>query len=222
MYLIPGDVPIYQDFIPTSRANNPDLFMAPSGITVHDTGNSKHGANAKAHAGYLKGSAAAAIPASWHYTVDDRVIYQHLPNNRVGWHCGDGYSGHGNRRTIGVEICINRDGDINKAEANAIWLIVKLILENRSIDPLIPSCIYQHNFWSNKNCPAIIRARPSGWERFVGAIKTNHTLKFSSTDAADERALDRVKKLESEIGSLREEIAHARRMIVNARAALTA
>ena len=221
MYLIPGAVPIYQDFIPTSRANNPDLFMAPVGITVHDTGNSSHGANARAHAGYLKGAAAAAIPASWHYSVDDQVIYQHLPNNRSGWHCGDGYSGHGNRRTIGVEICVNRDGNLNKAEANAIWLITKLILENRSIDALIPGCIYQHNFWNNKDCPRLIRARLNGWERFVGAIKKDYAFKFNSTDDADDRALDRVNKLETEINSLRKDLAQAQGMIGNARLALT-
>jgi len=29
-------------------------------------------------------------PVSWHYTVDDNGVYQHLPENIIGYHAGDG------------------------------------------------------------------------------------------------------------------------------------
>ncbi len=33
---------------------------------------------------------------SWHFTVDDSVVYQHLPLDENGWHAGDGTNGTGN------------------------------------------------------------------------------------------------------------------------------
>lgn len=64
------------------------------------------------HARYEKNP---ETPTSWHFTVDEKEIYQHLPLNENGWHAGDG--GTGNRKSIGIEICEN-DGDFEKAVAN--------------------------------------------------------------------------------------------------------
>ena len=120
-------VPITQDLIPVGRRNRPGYRLVPRYITIHDTANPNAGAGAKAHANYLKGAAAASIPASWHFTVDDRLIVQHLPLDENGWHCGDGTNGIGNRQSIGVEICENRDGNRAAAEANAAWLTAQLL-----------------------------------------------------------------------------------------------
>ena len=56
------------------------------------------GANAENHAKYLYKQATEGTfrTASWHFTVDDKQIYQHLPTNENGWHAGDG-DGSGNR-----------------------------------------------------------------------------------------------------------------------------
>lgn len=161
-------VQIIQDLIPKGRRNRPGYRLDPKYITIHDTANTQSGADARAHAQYLKGSTAASLPVSWHFTVDDKVIYQHLPLNENGWHAGDGASGTGNRQSIGIEICENRDGNRAQAEANAAWLVAKLLREfNLGLDR-----VKQHYDWSGKNCPRVLRARKGGWEGFLAAVQS--------------------------------------------------
>lgn len=84
---------IIQDIIPKGNNNRPGYSMNPTYITVHNTANTAAGANAKMHARYEKNPNTAT---SWHFTVDEKEIYQHLPLNENGWHAGDG-NGTGNR-----------------------------------------------------------------------------------------------------------------------------
>ena len=158
---------IVQDFIPKGR-NRPGLPMVPEWITVHDTANTKAGADALAHAKYLKGDAAAALPVSWHYTVDGKQIYQHLPLDESAYHAGDGLNGPGNRTSIGVEICENIDGDRAMAEEMAARLIARLMKEfNLGTDKVV-----QHSKWSpGKDCPRVLRNRPAGWEVFLRMVQ---------------------------------------------------
>ncbi len=118
-------VKITKDFIPVGHNNRPGYVMNPAYITVHNTANTARWANAAMHARYEKNP---ETPTSWHFTVDEKEIYQHLPLNENGWHAGDG-NGTGNRKSIGIEICENSDGDFEKAVANAQWLIQKLMKE---------------------------------------------------------------------------------------------
>ncbi len=158
---------IVQDFIPPGRRNRPGHKLDPKYITIHDTANTQTGADAKAHAAYVKSTAAANIPASWHFTVDDSVIIQHLPLNENGWHAGDGSTGTGNRESVGIEICENSNGNRAQAEKNAAWLTAKLLKDFGL--PL--AAVKQHYDWSGKNCPAQIRARKNGWKDFLAAIE---------------------------------------------------
>ena len=160
---------INQDFIPAGKSNRPGYPMTPEYITIHQTGNASAGANAEMHARYLKNPSTNV--ASWHYTVDDAEIYQHLPLTENGWHAADGTNGPGNRKSIGIEGCINRDGDLAKAEDNMAWLAAKLIKEVSSLKPF-PECMKQHYDWNNtRNCPRQIRERRNGWEDFLAQVK---------------------------------------------------
>lgn len=161
---------IIEDIIPVGRPNRSGLKISgPQWITIHDTANTRAGANALAHASYLKGDAAAKIPVSWHFTVDDKQIVQHLPLNEVGWHAGDRANGTGNRSSIGVEICENQDGNREKAEANAALLVADLLQKfGLNINQIV-----QHNRWSGKNCPRVLRSRPNGWAQFLTAVEQN-------------------------------------------------
>jgi len=162
-------VQIIQDFIPKGRRNRPGYKLVPRYITIHDTANTNVGADAMTHARYLKSNAAAAIPASWHFTVDDRVIVQHLPLNENGWHAGDGANGPGNRQSIGIEICENRDGNRALAERNAAWLVAKLLKDyGLGLDR-----VKQHYDWSGKNCPRVLRGRKGGWQGFLAAVESH-------------------------------------------------
>ncbi|KIL23704.1 hypothetical protein B4127_2637 [Bacillus pumilus] len=157
-------VKIIKDYIPKSNKNRPGNYMKPLYITVHNTANTAKGANAASHASFVKRSSTAV---SWHYTVDENVIYQHLPLNENGWHAGDG-RGNGNMKSIGIEICENADGNFEQAVENAQWLIRKLMTEQG-----IPLAnVVPHKRWSGKNCPRKLLNR---WDSFKAGIATAHT-----------------------------------------------
>ncbi|GKU79844.1 N-acetylmuramoyl-L-alanine amidase [Paenibacillus sp. L3-i20] len=142
---------IKENFIPKGRGNRTGYTMKPEYITIHETGNKA--ADAEDHAKYLKGDTAASKPVSWHYTVDDNETIQHLPTDESGWHAGDGASGPGNRKSIGIETCehagINQEvAWLNTAKLTA-WLLFTLNL------PL--SAVVQHSKWSGKDCPQDLR-----------------------------------------------------------------
>ncbi|MGV7135288.1 N-acetylmuramoyl-L-alanine amidase [Bacillus velezensis] len=152
-------VKITKDFIPVGHNNRPGYAMNPAYITVHNTANTARRANAAMHARYEKNP---ETPTSWHFTVDDKEIYQHLPLNENGWHAGDG-NGTGNRKSIGIEICENSDGDFEKAVANAQWLIKKLMKDQGiSLANVVP-----HQHWSGKYCPRKLLDR---WDSFKAGI----------------------------------------------------
>jgi len=157
---------IIQDLIPKGRKNRPGLQNPMKFITIHNTGNSSKGSNARAHASYLKGDTAASLPVSWHYTVDDAGAYQHLPDNETAFHAGDG-NGPGNRQSIGIEICQNSDGNLLLATENAARLCATLCKKHN----IAIKNIVQHNFWSGKNCPEQLRAnRPYSWSTFTSKV----------------------------------------------------
>lgn len=152
---------IIEDFIPKERANRSGIPMNPLYITIQNTGNISEGANAKMHANYVK---TIDLIVSWHYTVDDTVIYQHLPLSEVGWHAGDG-NGEGNYKSIGIEICMNIDGDRYKAEDNTVKLVVYLMKKyNIPLDRVV-----QPNHWSGNNSHRIIS--PEDWTRLIDMIE---------------------------------------------------
>ena len=159
---------ITQNFIPAGRRNRPGIKLTgPKYITIHDTANPAKGADALMHARYLKGDDAANRPASWHFTVDDQRVVQHIPLDEVAWHAGDGSKGPGNTSSIAIEICENVDCDRAKAEANAAELVAYLLKQfGLPIDAVV-----QHNRWTGKDCPRIIRHRPGGWEAFLAAVR---------------------------------------------------
>lgn len=179
---------IKQKIISAGRRNRPatnpasSLFrkqMQPQYITIHNTGNRSATATASNHAAYLMGNTAANAPVSWHYTVDDNEIWQHLPLNEAGFHAGDNL-GPGNTNSIGIEICENQlPGNMAKyleAEELAAKLCAKLISEVKSLKPF-PDCMKQHFNFSGKNCPSVIRGRANGWNDFLGKVE-----KYIKTD----------------------------------------
>lgn len=153
---------IIEKIIPKSQTKQrPGYSMTPKYITVHNTANANKGANAEMHSRYLLNGAGGRT-ASWHFTVDDKEIYQHLPLNESGWHAGDG-NGAGNRQSIGIEICENSDGNFEQAVKNAQWLIKKLMRDYN-----IPKAnVVPHMKWSGKNCPHKLLGR---WDSFIGGI----------------------------------------------------
>ncbi|SMO55199.1 peptidoglycan-binding protein [Melghirimyces algeriensis] len=151
-----------KQYIPKRHEDiRPGIRMKPRYITIHNTGNTDKGADADAHARLLKRG--NSRQASWHFTVDDEKVVQHLPTDEVGWHAGDG-RGPGNMSSIGVEICENWDGDFAQAEANTAQLVRRLCDE---LD--IPvSRVVPHRHWSGKNCP---HRTLKHWSQFIQKVK---------------------------------------------------
>ena len=138
--------------------------MKPTRIVVHNTAND---ASADAEIKYMNRSPEqGGVQVSYHYAVDDIEAVQGLPENRNGWHAGDG-NGKGNREGIAIEICYSKSGGERfiKAEQNAVDLIVDIL--NRygwGMDK-----ITKHQDYMNKYCPH--RTLDMGWDRFLKMIQ---------------------------------------------------
>ncbi len=138
--------------------------MKPTRIVVHNTAND---ASADAEIKYMNRSPEqGGVQVSYHYAVDDIEAVQGLPENRNGWHAGDG-NGKGNREGIAIEICYSKSGGERfiKAEENAAELIVDIL--NRygwGMDK-----ITKHQDYMDKYCPH--RTLDMGWDRFLKMIQ---------------------------------------------------
>lgn len=131
-------------------------------IVIHDTGNTTASANADMHYKYFN---SANRRASAHYFVDDKKIIQTVDDTNASWHCGDGKGKYGiaNQNSIGIEICVNSDGNYEKAIANAVEL-TKMLMQKYSI-PV--ERVVRHYDASRKLCPASMSANNwSGWIEF--------------------------------------------------------
>lgn len=162
-------VKITKDYAPVvSSGARPGIKMSKCiGVTIHNTDNSGTGADAKAHANLLKNSWKNK-QQSWHFAVDENGAYQSIPTDEIAWHAGDGGSGKGNTQTIAIEICMNSDGDLEKATDNAAKLAAQQLKEKG----LSADKLYQHHDWSGKNCPSQIRAgKPYNWSTFKSKVK---------------------------------------------------
>lgn len=162
-------VKITKDYAPVvSSGARPGIKMSKCiGVTIHNTDNSGAGADAKAHANLLKNSWKNK-QQSWHFAVDEDGAYQSIPTDEIAWHAGDGGSGKGNTQTIAIEICMNSDGDLEKATDNAAQLAAQQLKEKG----LSADKLYQHHDWSGKNCPSQIRAgKPYNWSTFKSKVK---------------------------------------------------
>ena len=129
-------------------------------VVVHDTGNGAPGSGALAHANYLYNNTInqVALFVSWHFTIDDTFIYQHLPETERGFHAGDGstlvgqhslYLGGGNRNGIGLEMAINQDGEMYRTWQRSAKLVADLLVRYN----LPRDHMKYHRDFSGKTCP---------------------------------------------------------------------
>lgn len=136
-------------------------------IVIHDTQNRKNGADADAHFNYFNGG---NRNSSADFFVDDKKILRINDYKKYyTWQVGDGKGKYGvtNQNSVGVEICINSDGDYDKAFLNAVELTKYLMKELN-----IPSeRVIRHYDASRKMCPVSMSENNwEKWERFKEAI----------------------------------------------------
>ncbi len=138
-----------------------ELMKEIIGLTYHNTANTSATAGDEAHARYFDSVEKADTSyVGAHLFVDCDSITQVLPINEVAFHAGDG-KGSGNRKTVAIEICENKD--VAKAEENAKKLGAAFLLTYPKLG------IFKHQDWSGKYCPRVILKR-NGWTMFVTDI----------------------------------------------------
>jgi N-acetylmuramoyl-L-alanine amidase CwlA len=132
-------------------------------IIIHETGNFVKKANADSHADLQ--SNGNPRKASWHYQVDEIEAVQSFEHEYGCWASG---SYAGNKRGIQIEMCVNEDGNYEKTVQNTVELVQKIMKEEKiSID-----FVKQHNFFSGKNCPMVMRSgKMVSWGDFIAKVK---------------------------------------------------
>lgn len=140
-------------------------------ITIHETANRGRGANANSHARLQAGT--NSRQASWHYQVDDKEIVQSFDDNVRCWHAG----AKANNESIAIEICVNSDGNYQKALDNAAALVAHLRKKHN-----IPwNRVVSHKFWTGKNCPTIMLSRKGQWDKFIKATEPGKASNVSTS-----------------------------------------
>lgn len=156
--------------IPLTNHNRPHKkIIKPKGIVVHWTANEAIGANAVANRNYFNTCQRAC---SAHYIVDDKTIINCIPDNEVAYHVG-GYKytkiGQSliegvyspNFFLLGIEMCVNTDGNFALTRKNTIELIAHLLSKGHfSIYNL-----YRHYDITGKLCPKMLIPQDI-WDNF--------------------------------------------------------
>ena len=160
---------IVKNIVPTNKYNLKCPYsMSATRIVVHNTAND---ASARNEVSYMITN---DKEVSFHYAVDDKEIVQGIPENRNGWHSGDGENGKGNREGIAIEICYSKSGGdrFTKAEQNAVNLIVDILKRyGWGVDR-----VTKHQDYSGKYCPH--RTLDLGWDRFIKMIEAKMSNKL--------------------------------------------
>lgn len=148
------------DLIPATNSNRPGTAITVGYITIHNTDNANRGADAQAHARYVKGADARERKVSWHYTVDDQRCFQHLPLAEMGWHAGN----RANGRSVAIEICEN-EGIDQEAAIDRACLLTAVLMKKLNVPA---TKVVSHQHWTRKNCPHVILDHwDGGMMRFI-------------------------------------------------------
>ena len=108
------------------------------------------------------------------------------------WHCGDGKGKYGitNQNSVGIEMCINSDGDHNKAFDNLV-AVTKHLMQELNIPA---ERVVRHYDASRKNCPASMNNGTwSKWNEFKSMIEEDIDM------AKLEELENRIAKLENKM-----------------------
>ncbi len=182
-----AEVHLVQDMIPKGKFGRKYFRrMNVRYITIHATENPT--GDAWHHALALKRGALRAHKRkggnrigflTWHFTVEDRDAYQHLPTNEQGEHAD--FDGPGNNYSIGIEMCEHHGNDLARTIDNASKLAAYLMYEHQvPLENVVP-----HYHWrrigvspEHKDCPHFLleNGRPGAtWRWFQGRVMAQYS-----------------------------------------------
>ncbi len=158
---------IHKEYI--SKENTYEGQNSPKYIVIHETDNFSIGADAKRHA---SAQAAGNLETSVHFYVGSDGIWQAAEIGDGTYAIGKEYGGEHrikdaeNRNTINVEICVNEDGDYQKA-----WEYAKDLVKYLMGETGIPAeRVIRHFDAKGKYCPRKMMDDPALWEKFQNLI----------------------------------------------------
>lgn len=173
----------------TNSVNRPKKKLKKvTGVFVHWTANENKGANAIANRNYFQHT---TRPASCHLIVDDKYLVECLPWKKgeaeMAYHVGGAKynpqilrelgTTYPNDCSIGLEICVNADGNFSVAYQNAVKVTAMMLKEHG----LGINRLYRHYDSTYKNCPAFFvedkyakkyfgMTAKEAWKKFVNDV----------------------------------------------------
>ncbi len=165
---------ITQKFITSNNQGNSNT-CTPKIIVIHDTGNTSKGAGAMNHYKWINNN--NDLGRSAHVFVDSQMALQVIPFDRMSFHTGVKYKDIierpdcKNHNSIGIEFCVNEDGDLHQTLINLVDVVAQLQRKfNISIDNVIT-----HYMSSGKQCPNTFMRTPSLWSKFKADLMAINT-----------------------------------------------
>jgi N-acetylmuramoyl-L-alanine amidase len=183
-----------EDFIKINKYSRPNKkLVAVRGIVMHYTANP--GASAENHIKYFgetmiqqndefikQGKRNKLRYASAHIFVDKDSARLAIPFNEVAYHANesacripklkastpDYVGGNANLTTIGIEMCIEKDGTLHPETVKRAAAIVAELCKKFRLNPLTD--IYRHYDVTHKNCPAPWVANPTAFINFKNEV----------------------------------------------------
>lgn len=162
------------------RGGRPGRKIIPKAVVIHWTANTDVGADAVANRNYFEGHPENKVSA--HYIVDDHQVVQCLPEDEMGYHVGaTSYkqaalrqlSYYPNDCTIGIEMCVNQDGNFHQTYAHTVELAADILRRHGwGADRL-----WRHFDVTGKDCPRFFvaddtarafgfKGAATGWDEF--------------------------------------------------------
>lgn len=84
----------------------------------------------------------------------------------------------GNNNSIGIEMCVNTSGDKYDTIQRTAMLVADILVRN----DLDLTRVKQHNTWTGKNCPQMIRSG-GYWDNFMEMVELHYLLQTTYKDA---------------------------------------
>jgi len=172
-------------WLTVGKGGRPGRKIAPKGLVIHWTANRSPGANARRNRDYFENHPEKKVAA--HYIVDDTEVVQCVPEDEMAYHVGGkSYTENAlrllgpypNSTTIGIEMCVNSDGDFVKTYRRTVELAADVLRRHG----WGPGDLWRHYDITGKDCPRYFvednTAREFGfkdaayaWQGFIADVK---------------------------------------------------
>ena len=187
-----------EELIPVNPFSRPGIPLRTiRKIVCHWTANP--GASAAAHVRYFGQTLANQNPndnipdryASAHIFVDKTEAVLVIPLNEVAYHAGPA-----NTYSIGVEMCVEEDGNFHPDTVERTAKIVAELCEWYGLDPIRD--VIRHYDVTGKICPKPYVIDPWAWQAF--------RQKVDSIMKGDDEELQEIEKLKKEVEDLKTQV----------------